>query len=276
MRLAPTGKGCHTCAMDYLPLNAVWQAGSGFRYGVRMHAPRVRARGRARGSRWGCHTGTLKTAAGVATDTATSLRSEDGGRHAGRRVAAAETGGGDRTGRRRLPHGRWGLSSRNARAASRGRPVWLRSSAASASPWPCAWQPLGLPHWDFENGGGPAASTPQQACAVRMACGRPSAVMPPRNARRQPYRRATTVMPGGNAGGPVVRPTAWTQGVHRKVRCRYGCEAAAEAWSPWQCGVSGIGGSRRDRPACSRAGKLDAGGCVTTPLFSVTVRYSAD
>ena len=43
----------------------------------------------SRGSRWGCHTGALKTAAGVATDTATSLRSEDGGRHAFRRDASA-------------------------------------------------------------------------------------------------------------------------------------------------------------------------------------------
>ena len=35
------------------------------RYGVRMHAPRVLARVNARGSRWGCHTGDLKTAAGL-------------------------------------------------------------------------------------------------------------------------------------------------------------------------------------------------------------------
>ena len=63
-------------------------------------------------------------------------------------------------------------------------PVWLRSSAASVSTQHCSWQPSWLPHWELESGGGPATATPQQACAVRMACGRPSAVMPLRNARR--------------------------------------------------------------------------------------------
>jgi hypothetical protein len=191
---------------------------AGVRAGACIHAQRPRpggtaavARARRCGSRadsgGGCHTGDMKTAASA------PARKEPARKRAGALAAVMplrQRSGGDRTGRRRLPHGRWVLSSRNARAASRGRPVWLRSSAASASPWPCAWQPLGLPHWVFETGGGPAASTPQQACAVRMACGRPSAVMPPRNARRRPYRRAATVMPGGNAGGPVVRPTAWT------------------------------------------------------------------
>ena len=131
------GDGCHTGAGSYLPETPVRQAGA-VPYGCEA-APRVRARGRARGSRWGCHTGAMKTAAGVATDT------------------------------------------------------------------------------------------PQQACAVRMAGDTPSAVMPSRNARRRPYRRATTVMPGGSAGGPVVRPTARTQGVHRKVRCRYGVRMHAAA-----------------------------------------------
>ena len=138
--------------------------------------------------------------------------------------------------------------------------------AASDSPWPCAWKPLGLPHWGSGQRRGAWQPTPQQACAVRMAGDTPSAVMPLRNVRWRPYRRATTVMPGGSAGGPVVRPTAWTQGVHRKVRCRYGCKAAAEAWSPVHRGAAGIGGSRRDRRACSRAGKLDAGGRVATPI----------
>ena len=52
------------------------------------------------------------------------------------------------------------------------------------------------------------------------------------------------------------------------MRCRYGVRThAAEAWSPLQRGASGIGGSRRDRRACSRARKLAAGGCVTRPKW---------
>ena len=81
------GDGCHTGAGSYLPETPVRQAGAVL-YGCEA-APRVRARGRARGSRWGCHTGALKAAAGVATDTATSLRSEDGVWQAFRRDAAA-------------------------------------------------------------------------------------------------------------------------------------------------------------------------------------------
>ena len=128
---------------------------AGVRAGACIHAQRPRpggtaaaARARRCGSRsdsgGGCHTGDMKTAASAtgtqgACDAAAGALAD--------RMPMRQRSGGDRTGRRRLPHGRWVLSSRNARAASRGRPVWLRSSAASVSPWQCRWQPLGLPHW---------------------------------------------------------------------------------------------------------------------------------
>jgi len=57
-------KACRAGAPEYQPATP---RGRRFRsrYGVRTHAPRVLARGNARGSRWGCHTGALKSAAGL-------------------------------------------------------------------------------------------------------------------------------------------------------------------------------------------------------------------
>ncbi len=179
------------------------------RAGACIHAQRPRpggtaaaARARRCGSRsdsgGGCHTWDVKTAASA------TARKEPARKRAGAladEMPLRQTGGGDRTGQDdgRLPPSAcdW---HRPASAATRapwiifhstpcGRPVpdsgmacactrrecepvaVFVAAVGAATPGMCkrrrAWQP-----------------TPQQACAVRMAGDTPSAVMPPRNARR--------------------------------------------------------------------------------------------
>ena len=79
--------------------------------------------------------------------------------------------------------------------------------------------------------------------------------------------------PGGNT--KPGSPGDWTPGARcepRRCPALYGCARSGGAVSPWPCGASGIGGSRRDRPACNRAGKLAAGGRVATPSGSDSCR----
>ena len=151
----------------------------------------------------GCHTGDMKTAAS-ATGTQGACDAASGALAAV--MPLRQTRGGDRTGQDdgRLPPSAsdW---HRPARAATRalliifratpcGRPVpdsgmACEARAVRVSAQHCSWQPVeaqrrGCHTGDVKSGGGPATATPQQACAVRMACGRPSGVMQPRNVRR--------------------------------------------------------------------------------------------
>ena len=98
-----------------------------------------------------------------------------------------------------------------------------------------------------------------------------SAESPPATVRRR--TQGSEPRPGGNT--KPGSPGDWTPG----ARCEltrgpslYGCECSGGAASPWPCGASGIGGSRRDRRACIRARKLDAGGRVATPSGSECCR----
>ena len=94
-----------------------------------------------------------------------------------------------------------------------------------------------------------------------------SAESPPVTVRRR--TQGGEPRPGGNTkpGSPGDwTPGAWCEPTRGPAL--YGCACSGGAVSPWQCGESGIGGSRRDRRACSRARKLDAGGRVATPSGS--------
>ncbi|MEI7900291.1 MAG: hypothetical protein WCK89_08555, partial [bacterium] len=78
-----------------------------------------------------------------------------------------------------------------------------------------------------------------------------------------PVVRATGRLGRGVSRGGARRGMAAHE-TPRRIR-RGAAKSSGEAWSALQFGAAGIGGSRRDRRACSRARKLDAGGWVTRP-----------
>ena len=83
------GKACHTCARDYHPRNAVWQAGSGAGMACEARAANVSAQHCSWQPSGMPNWGYEKRRRACHSDTATSLRSEDGVWQAFRRDASA-------------------------------------------------------------------------------------------------------------------------------------------------------------------------------------------
>ncbi len=138
----------------------------------------------------GYHTGMWKRRRACHIDTATSLRSEDGVWQAFRRDAAAAN-------ERRRPYRAVPSATRALGLVFQKRPVWqpvLHGMACERTRRECERvavvvaagrrEAARLPHWGSGKRRRAWQPAPQQACAVRMAGDTPSAVTPPRNARR--------------------------------------------------------------------------------------------